>query len=304
MRRNAQLQPLVPFHGSNVQSKRCPLYLPMLVLQKLGVIKNMHFKDIEISWNSICKMKGTFTERTRSSPFFGGFKIPKMRFMQTPPEIPLIQPEMQQQYLFTHPFSVWNLSAWYLTKQTKSLVHKNVLVQLPWCGCCKKYITQLVLNLPEPTRRPARLTCSAMIFLGIYDIYVKTNMLNAVPILGGFPIKSWQRSCTVSIVNQRNQSLKPATCIKGLSLRLLCLRQRSFIFPATFRMTPKVSKIIKAWESPKITSPIFPNLQGLLAYQQTKAHRCPVQPGRCWWFMLMLQKSSDHQLAIDIISCK
>lgn len=174
MRRNAKLQPLVPFHGSNVQSKRCPCTYPCWSFKKLRVIKTMQFKDIEISWNSICKMKRTFTERTRSSPCFGGSKIPKKRFMQTPPEIRLIEllvttilsPKCNKSiYLpILSQYETYPLDTW--PNKQKSLFHKNVLVQLPWCGCCKKYITQLVLNLPEPTTRPTQTYLFRHDFLG------------------------------------------------------------------------------------------------------------------------------------------
>ena len=86
-----------------------------------------------------------------------------------------------------------------------------------------------------------RLTCSAMIFLGIYDIYVKQNIgSNSMQILlvAECGAHSWR-------VSHQTKSLISEACNLHLgSFSSFALSSaKKFIFPATFRMTPKVSKI-------------------------------------------------------------
>lgn len=185
MRRNAKLQPLVPFHGSNVQSKRCPCTYPCWSFKKL-LIKTMQFKDIEISWNSICKMKRTFTERPRSSPFFGGSKIPKMRFMQTPPEIPLI--ELLVTTILSPKWNITKVSIYssFLSMKLIRLIldqtNKNLWFTKTSSSSCrgvgaaKSTSPSWSSTCRNRQHDQARLTCSAMIFLGIYDIYVQQHI--------------------------------------------------------------------------------------------------------------------------------
>ena len=121
-------------------------------------------------------MKGIFTERPRSSPFFGGFQNPKDEIHANPSRNTThwaigddhFEPEMKHNksiyLLILSQYETYPLDTW--PNKQKSLFHKSVLVQLPWCGCCKKYITQLVLNLPEPTTRPSQTYLFRHDFLG------------------------------------------------------------------------------------------------------------------------------------------
>lgn len=189
MRRNAKLQPLVTFHGSNVQSKRCPCTYPCWSFKKLRVIRTMQFKDKILKYLEIAFAKWKEpSQKGRGHPHV--LEVPKSQRWDSCKPL--------QKYHKYHSLSYWWRPFWarnatkvsiypsFLSMKLIRLIldqtNKNLCFTKTSSSSCrgvgaaKSTSPSWSSTCRNRQQDQARLTCSAMIFLGIYDIYVQQNI--------------------------------------------------------------------------------------------------------------------------------